>query len=269
MIVLSNTLVLSEVQVYGADNPIVGWHNIVSAGLLTADTEAAGFPVGNLANPNTSLEWRGADAGAQTVALLTDAAAPLDYIAVARHNFGSAAIALSVEGRASAGAAAVEIVQPAILADDAPVIFRFAPRSLYEIILRLQPGAAPPRAAVLYAGKLLVMERGLYVDHTPLKFARKTSVVNGRAESGDFLGRIVIGEYREAPAKFMLLDPDWYRAQMEPFLAAAQERPFFFGWRPQTYPRESGFAVLINDPQPVPSDPSHLIEIELQMRGIS
>lgn len=131
-------------------------------------------------------------------------------------------------------------------------------------------GSDAPRAAVLYTGALLVMERAIYVGHTPLKYARQIDAIDGIAESGDYLGSIILGEYRESPAKFSQIDPDWYRENMEPFMAAASSlrRPFFFGWRPYTYPMESGFARLINDPWPTPDGTSHLTEIELQMRGI-
>lgn len=268
MIVISRSLVLAEVQTYPADNPVIGWHNVVTPGRITASSEAADYPAINLANPNTSLQWRAADTAAQSIVILTEEIEPIDYIGIARHNFGSAGIALLVEGRASVVDSFTELVQEFIPPDDSPLTIRFAPQALYEVKITFATGSAALRAAVLYVGKLLVMERGLWVDHTPLKYGRRQNVLNGRAESGDFLGRIVKGEWRESPAKFQHLDPDWYREFMEPFLDVAQEEPFFFAWRPQTYPRESGFAVLVNDAVPVPEKTSHLYEIELLMRGI-
>jgi hypothetical protein len=176
----------------------------------------------------------------QHLTITTGTAELLDYVGIAGHNFGTAQIAVSIEGFIAG--VWTEIVQAVILPDDAPAIFRFVPQSLPQIRIKLAAGLAAPEAAVVYVGRLLVMERGLYDDHTPLKFARKLDVVNGRGESGAFLGRIVTGEQVASPARFSLLSPAWYRANMEPFLLAAQERPFFFAWRPQSYPREAGYA---------------------------
>lgn len=268
MIVISSSLVLAEVQDYSPDNPVIGYDNCALAENLSADSADVNYPVTNLANPSTALDWRSASTALQYLTLLTGRVDALDYIAVARHNFASAGIAVTPQGRDTADGEWIDLTQEVLLADDSPVLFRFEPQGLYQIRLRLKAGTSAPRAAVLYAGLLLVMERGIWVGHTALKYARRTEVVNGRAESGDFVGRVVIGEYRESLAKFMLLSPSFYREKMDPFLAQAQENPFFFAWRPQSYPRESGFAVLINDPAPLPTDPSHLLEIEFAMRGV-
>jgi hypothetical protein len=161
------------------------------------------------------------------------------------------------------------LVQDVILPDDGPALFRFVPQTLSQIRIRLQDGNAPAQIAVVYCGLLLVMERGLYDGHTPLTYARKVEVTNGRSERGQFLGRIVTGESLASAAAFTLLTPAWFRASMDPFLIAAKERPFFFAWRPQTYPREVGYAWLVNDPVPVNTPPSKLISIELQMGGLA
>lgn len=270
MIILSHSLVLSEAQVFDADNPIVGWENLVAPGNLIADFADPDAPAVNLANPNTSLLWRSTTAADQYLTVVLNFASSVDYVGIARHNFGSSAQQVSIEGQAAEAGAWSVLVEELILADDSPVLFRFPLQPLYAVRVRMRLGSVPPRAAVLYAGPLLVMERGLYVGHTPLRYARRVRAIDGAAESGDFLGTVIVGEYRESTARFTHLDPAWWRANVEPFLnfAASQRQPFFFGWRPSTYPRESGFARLINDPQPTPDSLSHLTEIEMQMRGV-
>jgi hypothetical protein len=101
-------------------------------------------------------------------------------------------------------------------------------QSLFAVRVKFQPISTAPRAAVMYAGALLVMERGIWVGHTPLKHGRRVSAIDGAAESGDFLGSIVLGEWRDSSAKFSLLDPDWYRTNMDAFLsdAVSERLPF-------------------------------------------
>src|SRR5262249_27534702 len=144
----------------------------------------------------------------------------VDYVAVARHNFGSARIPVSVEILDPDASPAVwtQVVSPVMLPNDGPALFRFTPQGIASVRLRLGVGNAAASAAVVYAGKLLVVPRRIYVGHTPITYARATKVTNARSESGDFLGRIVLNEMTHTSVDLQNLLPGWYRSQCEPFL---------------------------------------------------
>lgn len=247
------------------DHPVIGWHSIVTAANIVADNEDANFPASNLANPSTHEGWRSDDDGTQYLTVTTGYVDDIDYVGIARHNFGSEQIPVRIED----GAGNI-LVQEVMLPDDSPALFRFTAQSLATVKIRMAANAGQlPRAAVVYVGKLLVLERRIYVGHTPLTQARKINVQNGRSESGNFLGRIVLGAWRETVIPLSLLSPGWYRDHGgDEFLAVAQETPFFFGWRPETYPYEIGYCWLIEDPMPVPTAPSNRIAFDLKVSGI-
>lgn len=161
-----------------------------------------------------------------------------------------------------------ELVEESVPADDGPLLLQFVAQPLVAVRLRMATGDAAPEAAVMYVGKLLQMARKLYQGHSPIKHARKTKAVNGRSESGNFLGRIVTTEWNESSAAFSLLTPEWYRSDLDAFLAEGKDLPFFFAWRPSSYPAEVGYAFLTNDPTPVNASPHGLIAIELAMSGV-
>ena len=140
---------------------------------------------------------------------------------------------------------------------------------LAEVRLVLQPGNAPPQAAVIYVGSLLTLPRKIWQGQTPITHGRRQRVVNGVSESGQFLGRIITTSWRETKVDLLLIDPDTYRSDIDPFLEAAQENPFFFAWRPVRYPDEVGYCWLINEPEPVNEGPSGLVALELHLQGIA
>lgn len=267
MIVISHNFVLSANPRVDPDRPAVGYRNIVTPSTIVADTAEANYPASNLANPATDSEWRAADDSEQYLTITVSDPEDIDYVGIARHNFGSAEIPVSiwefVDGIWQ------ELVEDVMPADDSPLLFRLVPQSRAQIRIRMKHGTAAPRAAVVYVGKLLDLQRRIYVGHTPLPDGRKLNVANGRSESGVFLGRIVLGEWRESTVSLSLLSPAWFRANMRPFLKAAAENPFFFAWRPESYPDEVGFGVLTNDPMPVPEAPSNKISLELIIRGVA
>ncbi len=267
MIIISSALVLSPVHRLSLDHPAIGHHNVVTAAGIVATSYAAGFPPSNLANPATHLEWRAGSLNNHYLTIETDEVDPIDNLAVAGHNFASAGNILSVE-RFQDGEW-VGLVEEVLLANDSPLMFRFPPQSIGLLRLLIQGGAVPARAAVLMCGKLLEIQRKIWVGHTPVPHGRKRVVANNRSESGEFLGRIVLGEGRETTVPLSLIDPDWYREEMDSFLDAAGEDTFFFAWRSETYPEEVGYCWLMDDPMPVPVGPSNLLSFDLKLGGVA
>lgn len=272
MIVISSSLVLSPTADNPLNTPIFGWESIVEAADVSATSAASGFPATNVANNSTNLRWM-ADPGSppddQYLTVTVSEVDPIDYLAVAVHNFGSDSIPVSVEGSTGGSPEWFELTAPQMLANDEPVIFRFTPQSLSGIRLRMQPGDADPFVAVLYAGKLLVCERGTHQDYTPINLARDTNAPIGISESGHFLGRVVIGEGRSSPFALKMLRATWYRENMDPMVRVLRSTPVFFAWKPQEFPHDVGFVFVTNDPKPVRHFDTATMAIDFQMTGVA
>jgi hypothetical protein len=270
MIVISSALALTTAYTENNWLPAIGWHNLVTVDNIAADSENANYPVSNLANTSTVLEWRSESTGEQYLTLTYDYDDEIDYAAIAGHNWGSDAITVTVQTlSADAGATWVDAVDEQILADDSPVLFRFTARNGIGLRFKLVPGGTSPvvpKAAVLYVGKLTVCQRSVQVGHTPITFGRRRTIINNRSEDGDFLGRVQTGEGLTSTVELSNLEPDWFREHLDPFLDSAP--PFFFAWHPLTYPTEVGYAWLTNDPQPQISDFLGRFNVTLQMDAI-
>lgn len=277
VVISSGFVVAPGVDDLDGNSPIIGYDNRVIGGNISATTEDPDYPVTNLANPSTALRWKsgaGSPTSEEYITVLPDTGDDLDYLAIARHNFGTSQAAVSVEGvfeEPGSPADWFELVAPVLLPNDNPVIFRWTPQPLYGVRLRIQESLAAvpetPFLAVIYVGRLLLLQRRIYVGHTPQPYARKLSVANHMSVAGNFLGRVVLGEKTANNVSLKNLTPDWYRTYMEPFLLAAQEIPFFFSWRPGDYPLETGFCWLTGDPMPVNQLNNGMMQIDLDLEG--
>lgn len=278
-VVISDDLALSSSGDVTANNPIIGYANVVTTANIDATTEEANFPATNMANPNTNLKWQGVLGSPalddEYITVIVNSEDNIDYVAVARHNFGTGMFPVSIEGLAEADdspAEWFELVSDVLLADDRPVIFRFTPQSLYAVRIRLQPSVATepeaPFAAVVYVGLLLVLQRRIYVGHTPIPYGRRAKITNARSESGNFLGRVVLNEMTTTSIDMQNLTPGWYRTYLDPFIVASKEVPFFFNWRPEDYPYESGFVWMVNDPIVSNQRPNGMMQIKMEVNGI-
>ena len=267
MIIVSPNVVLSPSPDFNANSPVIGWQSVVSG--VAAESEDADYPATNLLNESTALRWQAGSGASQYLTFTVPGTDETDYLAVARHNFGTIQATLSVEVREAGEVSWVEVIPEFIPSDDAALIMRFDPQFVDAVRLKIQPDGEIPRAAVAYAGRLLIMQRRLYVGHVPITMGRSSRVTSGTTESGDFLGRIVLSQGLSTAAEFQNLTPAWVRTYLKPFLDAATETPFFFAWRPADYPTEVGFAWLTNDPRPSNQRPNGMMQVSLQMQGVA
>ncbi len=279
-VVIGSGLVISPgVDGIDGNSPIIGYRNAAVDGTVEATSEDPDFPATNLSNPSTALRWQALDGSPITdqYVMVTPVEPQLfDYVAIARHNFGSGLFAVSVEGIVEAPGspdAWFELVSERILPDDGPVIFRFTKQMLYAVRLRIQPSQTSPAPlpflAVIYAGELLAVQRRIYVGHTPQKYGRQINTANHFSIAGAFLGRIILGKTTRSKVDLQNLTPDWYRTYMEPFLLDAIDNPFFFAWRPGDYPNEAGYVTLTEFPQMQNQSPNGMVQITLEMEGVS
>jgi hypothetical protein len=269
-IVFSDSLVasVSDPQV-DLNAPIFGYQSFVTAAGVASGNEAAGYPITNVANISTASFWRASATTLQYITVTVNPAQTIDYVGVARHNFATAGVAVSVETQIGSGDAWVEVIPASIPANNNALIFQFTSQSAFGVRLKLAASTSAPEIAVIFVGKLLISTQRIYVGHSPITLNRRVEVVSGMSESGNYLGRIITGSNLTTSVSLTHFKPDWYRDYFDPFVLAAQTTPFFFAWRPLQYPNETAFAWLTNDPTPSNMLPNGMMQISLEMSGVS
>ncbi len=273
MLVISQNLTLSEAEAaLPAGTPFILYDNRVTFSNVSADSEDADFPITNVANPATNLEWRSASTAEQFVTLAIAATEPVDAIGIARHNFGTEGIAVTVGYfDTSSPPVFVALTDAQIPPDDGPLLFQFTADNYDSLSIKLGAGDAEPRIGVIYAGKLLICERSFPVDGKVLvpSFNRQTDVVNGKSEAGDYLGRIVLNQFTQAAITFTKFKQAWFRSYFLPFIRAVQDDvPFFYAWQPASYPYEVAYCWLTDDPQPGVDPVTGRVDVQLNINGI-
>lgn len=249
------------------NNPLICYHNIVNAGILSASSSNDDFPVSNLANPATDLLWYGASAALTTVDIDNPNDETLNYVAIVGHNFKTAGISVKLQFDTGSGFSDLTVAQ--IPNDDGPIIFRLQSIPNADTFrIHMAAGSAAPRMAVVYCGRAMVVQRRIYVGHTPINMGRSVAVVNGISQNGNYLGAVIVGEVFENSVEFQNMSPNWYRLVLDPFIKVCKSTPFFFAWRPETYPDEVGYCWVTNDPQPENQRNNGMMSISISLRGI-
>ncbi len=253
-----------------ANAPVFGIDNKLTTANLTGTSADASYPLSNLANPSTNLRWKASSAVAQTLTIdNTSLQDDNDYVGIARHNFGSGlcTVRLDLVLPDNSTVTVIPAFQPAT--DDA-LILRFTTRHVKKFVLIITPtGSTIPQAAVIYAGKLVVSQRRLYVGHVPVLLGAQVVSVTGKSEAGDFLGRIITQEMLATAVALKNLTASYVRSVFKPFTDKAKDTPFFFAWRPGTYPLETAYCWLTADAKYVNQLANGMMSVDLSLMGVS
>lgn len=275
MILIPNALLLSEAE--DLQNSIVGYQTFtraasgtpVAASTVTASTEAADGPKDGPLRPNTYEYWKPTALPA-TWQIDFGSAKEVDYVGIAAHTLGSDNCSAFVEYSSDAStwtAFSVE-THPA---DDTPLMFiddvKFARYWRVTVEGDESPGT-PPRLGVIYIGKYLAMQRGIYGGHKPITLSRDTTLKNALSRGGQFLGQNYRRNGVATDAAYNNLEPAWVRSYFDPFVKSARRFPYFFAWRPSTYSAEVGFVWTAEDIAPSNMGVKDLMQVSWPMRGI-
>lgn len=251
------------------NSPVFGQDTIVTESNVTATTSDALYPASNMANPATHLFWRGTTTASAEL-IVVSSTGRVDYVGIAKHNIGTSGATLKIEIATDGVPTYSTIYGPTIQADDSPIMIAFAERASTHVRVTIGAGGSViPQIAVLNIGKALFSPRRVYVGVTPITLGRQSRVTNGRSEAGNFLGRIVVGQGLTTSIPLKNLHPLWYRNFLDPLIVKSKESPFFFAWRPYTYPKEIAYAWTSNDPRPVNSMANGFMQIDLELSGIA
>lgn len=268
MIINSNaSYLLGETSL---NRPIICHHNLIDVDNIAATSSHADFPVVNLANPATNLYWKANATTAQDITItLTDNEHLVDYIAIARHNLYSCGATITITGDAGGGSA--ELVEEFSPTSDDPIIITFDPNTYIELVIEISAADVAAQIAVVYCGEMLRVERNMYVGYAPMTLNTDTDAVSGFSESGNFLGRIIVNESRTGQMTINNLTPAWVRSDLKPFLADAKSRPFFFAWRPSSYPEEVVFAWQVDTQGPYPQNslPNGMMNFSMNLKALT
>jgi len=270
MILISTDFILTQSQ-KDANLPLIGYKNILTGANLSSTTANASYPLSNILNPSTFQVWKGTDADfSETFTIDNSGLELIDYVAFAIHNFGSTG--RTIEITATLGGSPVTLIEESLIASDKPLLLRFEKAAYSEIEVVIGVAAdlvTVPQAAVLHVGELLAVPRRIYVGHTPLPYARQSNVSVGLSTSGNFLGRLVVGQRLRTSVQFDKIDPAWYRANFDPFVQHSIEAPFFFAWRPLDYPDEVGYCWTPADIVPSNELSNGMMSVSMELEGVA
>lgn len=249
------------------DNPRIGYDSLVTAGSLSSDEENSDFPISNLENDASYPPWKGETTGAQTITLSLSGAQAVDYIGLARHNFGTAGITYTLQHSNSSGGPWTNIVN-ASPTDDRPILHQFTETTDQFFRLSLSGGSAVPELAVWFIGQILVVERRIYVGHSPVTLSPQRRVSTGRSENGQFLGRIRRATTYRSRISLQNLDADWYRNNLDPFVQIVDNQAFFWAWRPDSFSDEVAYCWADEEPQPANQRSNGMMQWDLAVQGL-
>lgn len=257
-IYISNSLYISGAlgDDYNANNPVIGYHSVLLPSDITAPDSISARPAVNAWTPDTAQVWEGE--GYQGVPaqyeahlqLENSANATVNYIGIARHNFGSAQLPYTIQRSDNGGALWYDVTVERLPANNDAIIHYFddVNSGLFRIRFRkFGSDIDAPIVGHVKLGEALVLQRRIYVGHAPASIAKKVKRSTYGSENGQYLGQVIQRTYLTTSIEQENNSPDFVREYIVPFINHVNGQvvvedtapsTFFFAWRPEDYPNE-------------------------------
>lgn len=256
-IYISNSLYINETlgDDFNANNPIVGYHSVLTPSDIYASATSV-RPARNAWTPDTALAWEGeAYQGVpatliQYLTLENPNNEAVDYIGIARHNFGSSQLTFNIQYSESGGASWANVTSDRLVPTDDSILVYFDARNSGLFRIRIQKYSSEIDAPIVGHVKLgtaLVLQRRIYVGHRPATLSKKVKRQTYGSESGQYLGQVVTRSYYTSSIEQENNTPAFVRDNIVPFInhvngevVVEDTAPstFFFAWRPSDYSDE-------------------------------
>lgn len=243
---ISNTAYLAKAAV--ADClPLIAWKSTLQLSDITSSGAVDLRVASNLWGADTATFWQ-PPSGASSVTLANPGASSIDYIAMAKHNLGSAGITYTLSS-SSDGVTYSPIGSARVVEDDSSIIDFFDAST--SQFFKIEFSGGTPIIAHIRMGSMLVLPYSIYVGHAPATLAKVVERLSQTSSVGQFLGQVVLKTNLKASLKQENVDPVFMRTQIAPFIAHANgsrlddgtaRGSFFFAWRPVDYANEVIYA---------------------------
>lgn len=249
------------------NNPRLCYNNLTKTATVTTSTAASGFAGTNTQNALTWNFWKPTALPA-TIEYNIGSSTSVNFCGIAAHNLGSSSCIVSVE---KWNGSTWDVIDTQTPADDSPILFLFDSVSATKYRLNISDAdtdAVMPSIGVVYFGQQLVMERPIYGGHSPITLSQKNVIRPQKSENGQWLGRTVVRQGAQTNIAFKNLTASFIRNSFKPFMESAINYPFFFAWRPTSYPAEVAYCWTAGDMQPSNQGQRDLMEVSFAIDAI-
>lgn len=260
MINISNSLYISQLDTLG-DRPLIGWQSIVTTSNLSATSELTSRPLINMWNPDTNLYWESdtvPSSGLIYIYIENSLSKSIDYLGIARHNFGSAGIEYTLQ-ESDDDITYTDVTTARTPSDDRAIVDYFDQSNSAYYRIELNCGSTAPIIGHIKLGASLILQRPMYVGHKPETLGRFRKSITNVSDTGQYLGQVVVRRWQRGEVRQQHTDPTWVREVLQEFIKhVALDRddddtaqgPFFFAWRPADYPLEVIYGWTDDEIQP-------------------
>lgn len=274
MIIYPQALILSESN---AGRPLtharIGYQTYtrgLAASAVTVSSESSDGPKDAPLRPDTMEFWQPTSLPA-TWELDLGAPQDISYVGLVG-TFGGKTVKVETSTGAVAGSPSAQVwttfASDVLPGDDSPLLFLDGSIVGRYVKVTITGSGAIPRMAVAYVGAILAMQRPIYGGHSPVNLSRETVLRRSLSRGGQFLGQGFRRHGVAGSAAFRHLTASWYRDNFDPFVKAARRFPFFFAWRPATFPLDVAYAWCPDDIAPSNMGVRTFMQVSFKMQGI-
>lgn len=250
-------------------NPIILYDSRFLDGILTASSEATGYPVANIKDLRTYTFWKPAAAGTVYITIDCGSDKTADSLAIIGHNLKTANATVSVDSSPD-NLIWTERLAGFIPSSDKAFLKTFTSAFTRYWRLKFITASVIPYIAVAMLGNKLQFP---YPPDTPyIPYSETIETESSKSKAGHLLGTVVRFKPIEVSAKFSHLTRQWVIDSFKPFwdIYGSELKSFFWAWDIDTFPEHVFFLRMIESAKyEMPLSMLNYVDsLSLEMEGV-
>lgn len=184
------TIVITNAPTSNDSLPTVLFQSVFDSGILSASTEATGYPKENILDESTAKSWK-PTARPATISVDCGSTTTVDAFAVIAHNLWTCGC--SVVFQTSTDGITYTNAAPSVTPTDNTTILQlFTPITFRYFRVRITGGTANPNIGRILLGSRLTFPAGVKAPYTPIWASQQYELLTSTTLGGQFLGNRVL-----------------------------------------------------------------------------
>ena len=227
-----------------ANSPRIGINNFANKGNVSSTIGTIPTNPAYLATlPSTDEKWISEDRPSHIFIFNAGDSLIVDYVGIAAYR---GLIGRQIQITLLLNSQVVRTIGPFMVTEEVPVFKIFEATECDSATINFSGADSfDIEVGFISIGQTVALPRNIYVGHSPMPFSRRPETRFLISDNGTFLGQQKQRTLMSSSVSMSNVPPDYYREIIYPFFQLpAETMPFFWAWRPGTYPDEVAFCWL-------------------------
>ena len=234
------TIIITNTPTSNDSLPTVLFKNVFASGILSASSEATGYPKENILDESTVKYWQPTSRPA-TISVDYGTTTTVDALAVVAHNLWTCGCSVRLQ-TSTDGVTFTDALAVVTPTDNTTILQLFTPITSRYFRVRITGGTANPSIGCILLGSRFTFPAGVKAPYTPVWLSQQYELLTSTTLGGQFLGNKVLRQGGRTTINLVSFERTFAESSLLPFREHYNSgKAFIWAAGPSVFSKDLGY----------------------------